>query len=77
MQGLSKPLLNLARTLDASPGAPTHTTRTDVYPRKPILLPFSGNENYYTSGLIFFWTFLDMFLLQVRTNCVVIFIAIK
>jgi hypothetical protein len=38
-----------------------------TYPGKPIFLSFDGNQNYYTSSLI----------LLVRTNCVVIFVAIK
>jgi hypothetical protein len=38
-----------------------------VYPGKPIFLSFDGNESYYTNALI----------LLIRTNCVVIFVAIK
>ena len=38
-----------------------------VYPGKPIFLSSGGNENYYTNALV----------LLVRTNRVVIFIAIK
>ena len=38
-----------------------------IYPGKPIFLSLDGNENYYKNALI----------LLVRTNCVVIFIAIK
>ena len=39
----------------------------EVYPGKPIFLSSDGNENYYTYALV----------LLVRTNRVVIFIAIK
>ena len=38
-----------------------------AYPGKPFFLLLDGNENYYTDALI----------LLVRTNCVVIFLAIK
>jgi len=37
------------------------------YPGKHIFLSSDGNQNYYTNSLI----------LLIRTNCVVIFVAIK
>jgi hypothetical protein len=37
------------------------------YPGKPIFLEFDGKENYYINALM----------LLIRTNCVVIFLAIK